>query len=245
MRPASHTTESAPRLPDRIVGVLLRGIFRGELEPGNRLPPLRDLAAKLGVDITSLRIAVNHLRQMNLLSVARGAGTIVKDFREAAGVEFLGAVFAEPESPDDPALLLQMLEFQTALVPGLIELAAERVSEDHGAALAATYARILERIDDRDAVARLMVEGEDLVARAADNLVAIALYRSTRPLRLRLAHLVLDTIDARRHFEIQREMLDAVLHGATTPGGIGTRYRDYQAEFTAKVRGRLTALAAA
>ncbi|MDD9938242.1 MAG: GntR family transcriptional regulator, partial [Myxococcales bacterium] len=53
-------------LPDRIADELIARVFTGELQPGDTLPAERALAASLGVDRTSLRIAMRQLTRMRL-----------------------------------------------------------------------------------------------------------------------------------------------------------------------------------
>ncbi len=57
-------------------------IFSGELRPGDRLPPGRELAARLGISIVTLRVALKTLESAGYLVTSRGArgGTQVSDF---------------------------------------------------------------------------------------------------------------------------------------------------------------------
>src|SRR6478736_5507363 len=52
-------------------------IHRGELRPGDRLPPERDLAKLLGVSRPTLRAAIRSLAAVGVLQPRRGAGTFV------------------------------------------------------------------------------------------------------------------------------------------------------------------------
>src|ERR1700722_14035201 len=56
---------------------LKRAILDGTLVPGDRLPPERELAARLGVSRPTLRGAVNALVIMGLLDSRHGSGTFV------------------------------------------------------------------------------------------------------------------------------------------------------------------------
>src|ERR1051325_5441663 len=56
----------------------LRGmIHRGELRPGDRLPPERDLAKLLGVSRPTLRAGIRSLAAVGVLQSRQGAGTFV------------------------------------------------------------------------------------------------------------------------------------------------------------------------
>jgi GntR family transcriptional repressor for pyruvate dehydrogenase complex len=78
---------------------LRTAIVNGELAPGDRLPPERELSVKLGVSRLTLRAALATLAANGLLSVRQGSGYTVRDVRETGG---------------------------TDLLPGLIELATSR-----------------------------------------------------------------------------------------------------------------------
>jgi GntR family transcriptional regulator len=58
---------------------LLASIARGELQPGTRLPPERELATTLGVSRMTLRQALDGLEQHGLLVRAGGRGTYVAE----------------------------------------------------------------------------------------------------------------------------------------------------------------------
>src|SRR5665648_841520 len=93
-------------------------IFSGELGPGDRLPPGRDLAARLGISIVTLRVALKSLEAAGYIVTSRGARQrIVKrdvpaqhrrtrldeqGVRVLDGLELLGrASFGgEPRDPD-------------------------------------------------------------------------------------------------------------------------------------------------
>lgn len=78
-------------------------ILSGELAAGDRLPPERELSAKLGVSRLTLRAALATLSANGLLAVRQGSGYTVRDMRETGGSD---------------------------LLPGLLELAATRGQRD-------------------------------------------------------------------------------------------------------------------
>lgn len=66
-----------------------RWIVSGEVRPGDRLPPERALATRLGVNRTTLRSALTRLSSARLVSVRQGSGYLVQDYRKVAGLELL------------------------------------------------------------------------------------------------------------------------------------------------------------
>ena len=52
-------------------------IARGELEEGSTLPPVRQVAADLGVNLNTIAFAYRQLQQEGLIRVRHGAGAVV------------------------------------------------------------------------------------------------------------------------------------------------------------------------
>lgn len=62
-----------------VTAAIAAAVARGELRHGDRLPPQRDLAARLGIDLTTVTKAYDLARQRGLI-VARGrAGSFISD----------------------------------------------------------------------------------------------------------------------------------------------------------------------
>lgn len=111
-------------------GRVRAAILRGELAPGERLPPERDLAASFGVNRGTLRAALRELELGGLLSVLHGSGYSVKDFRQSGGPALVPAI-AElaKESGDFAGVAADLLLVRRALAAVLLErLAAQRLS---------------------------------------------------------------------------------------------------------------------
>lgn len=68
---------SSQSLHDQIAGQIRAAIANGSLGPGDRLPPARELAAGLEVNINTLLRALQTLRDEGLLDMRRGRGTLV------------------------------------------------------------------------------------------------------------------------------------------------------------------------
>ncbi len=70
-------TSSSQSIHDQLAGQLRHAIAEGDLVPGQKLAPARDLADSLGVNVHTLLRAFKTLRDEGLLEVRRGRGTIV------------------------------------------------------------------------------------------------------------------------------------------------------------------------
>ena len=67
------------RISDQVFDQLRELIFRGELKPGDKVMPERELSAVLNVSRTSVREAINKLAVMGLLEQKQGQGTFVRN----------------------------------------------------------------------------------------------------------------------------------------------------------------------
>lgn len=69
--------DSEEPLAEQIVRGLRASLARGELKPGAELPPVRQLAADLGINLNTVARAYRLLQQSGLVHTARGRGTRV------------------------------------------------------------------------------------------------------------------------------------------------------------------------
>ena len=60
-------------------------IAKGQLPPGSALPPVRQLAADLGVNMNTIAGAYNELQAEGLLTVRHGSGAVVSSQRTSVG----------------------------------------------------------------------------------------------------------------------------------------------------------------
>jgi DNA-binding GntR family transcriptional regulator len=81
--------EDPTQLHEQVASEIRRAIAEGEAEPGERLPPARDLAVVLGVNRNTVLRALRVLRDEGLLEFRRGRGITV------AGNPQRGAVVAQ------------------------------------------------------------------------------------------------------------------------------------------------------
>lgn len=109
-------------VPDRLSVDLERLILEGELLPGEKLPPERDLAEHLGVSRVSIREALRELENRGLIDRKPGRGTIVLGPGARANLsdDVLGAIAElRPE-------LHHIMELRAIIEPPIARITAGR-----------------------------------------------------------------------------------------------------------------------
>ena len=133
-------------------------IADGELLPGDRLPPVRDLAGRLGVNVNTVRSAYARLQADGLVRTRHGVGT-----------EVLAAHLERPVSPgagrlgtNAIAVLIGGLDpFYLPLLRGVEDVAAEQGT-------------LVLIVDARDSPALADAELRRLIARGVDGIIAVS-----------------------------------------------------------------------
>lgn len=99
-------------------------IFSGELGPGDRLPPERDLCMRLGISRMTLRAALKSLETAGYIVTTRGprGGSRISDSEALSGC-WRQWMSKHLDELDD------VFEFRSTVEPRLAELAAQRRTE--------------------------------------------------------------------------------------------------------------------
>ena len=122
----------------RFIGLLREG----RLEPGDKLPPERELATMLGVSRPSVRQALSALGLIGVVEARQGSGTYV-----AANLDRL------PLEPFLYRLLLnqgafdELMQLRMLIEPAVAALAAKRASDDDIKAIRKSFDRYESSVD--------------------------------------------------------------------------------------------------
>lgn len=110
-----------------VINQLEETILSGKLQPGDRLPPERELIESLGTSRRTLREAFRVLEQKGLLEIKIGSkgGTFVADRMQERLGETLGMLLRAEQVTQ-----LELAEFRSGTESRVASLAAARATED-------------------------------------------------------------------------------------------------------------------
>jgi len=155
------------------IAVQLSGMLnRGELMPGDRLPPERDLAKMLGVSRPTLRAGISFLASVGVVRSRPGAGT------------FVVKTEASPSLDSGPLRMMasllgftsaEMFESRQSLEMAIAGLAAERATGSQMAAMAEEVAEMYASLDEPEKFFIHDNHFHQLVAAASGNRILTSL----------------------------------------------------------------------
>ncbi|WP_454810684.1 FadR/GntR family transcriptional regulator [Paenarthrobacter nitroguajacolicus] len=142
-------------------------ILTGQVRPGEKIPPEREIAEKLGVSRTSVRQAIHELTLKGLTDRKPGKGTVVTALDSKAG-SLLNALSQEDRQ------LFQVTDLRQVVEPAVAHRAAERVTPAILQQLEDVLIRTLD-VSTADESAELDEHFHLLVAHATQNPLLVAL----------------------------------------------------------------------
>ncbi|HUX44381.1 MAG TPA: FadR/GntR family transcriptional regulator [Terracidiphilus sp.] len=114
----------------------------GSLQPGDKIPPERELARTLKISRASLRTGIGYLAAMGVMKIRHGVGTFVADGPPEFGKTSFGMMGALHGFQS-----WQMFEARILLESNLAALAAERGRDEHHAVLSEAVAEMFATVN--------------------------------------------------------------------------------------------------
>ncbi len=102
-------------------------ILSGELKPGDRLLPERELAEKEGISRGSVNQGLLDLERMGFLRIVPRRGAFVADFMASANVETLAAIMSYDSALIDPGLFRDLMAMRILVERESVRLACSRM----------------------------------------------------------------------------------------------------------------------
>ena len=112
-------------LPDQIIDRILGLIKNKQLQPGDKLPPERELAEMMQVGRQTLRAALRALSAMDVIDIRRSSGIYITDLKPNTFIERLEFMFRMSE-----ASIIELFEARSTLEVTIIRLAASRITPE-------------------------------------------------------------------------------------------------------------------
>jgi GntR family transcriptional repressor for pyruvate dehydrogenase complex len=181
-----------------VVATRLLDLFTsGSIAPGTRLPPERQLAARLGVGRSAVREALAALEILGIVDVRPGSGTYLRGTVSELLPQSLswGVLIGERSTAE-------LLELRSGLEIYVARLAADRSTDDQLASLARHLERMRTSVDDLKKFVKADLAFHHQLASSADNSVLLDLLQIVRSLlRIWVDRAVQDEANARTALE--------------------------------------------
>lgn len=131
---------------EMVVNFVRSQIERGQVRPGDRLPPERELARRIGVSRPSVRAGLRTLAAMGAVQTRHGSGTYITEgppTLDAKPLRLLAALHGFSAE--------QMHEARRVLEMGIAGLAAERASSEQLTSMAEEVTGMFASVEDASA----------------------------------------------------------------------------------------------
>jgi len=165
--PERHGTTS-----QEVISQLREMIHRGDLRPGDRLPPERDLAKMLGVSRPTLRAGIRSLAAVGVLQSRQGAGTFVVKSEGPPSLDSSPLRLMASLHGFTPA---EMFEARRSLEMAVAGLAAKRATGEQLATMSEEIAGMYASLDDPEQFLVHDMRFHQTVAAASGNRILTSL----------------------------------------------------------------------
>jgi GntR family transcriptional regulator, transcriptional repressor for pyruvate dehydrogenase complex len=197
--PDTHRTQ-------QVVNHIRSLIESGALQPGDKIPPERELARDLKISRASLRTGIGYLAAMGVMQVKHGVGTFVADGPPEFGKSSLSLIGALHGFQT-----WQMFEARIILESQVSALAAERGKEEHHAAMSEEVAEMFASMNAPTDYLIHDIMFHRIVAQASGNPILAALIETiTSALYDKRRKTVERSTDLRESAEMHREIYRAI-----------------------------------
>jgi len=185
-------------------------ILTGELAPGGRLPPEKELSERLGLSRSSLREAVKALEVIRVLDVRRGDGTYVTSLEPRLLLEAMSFVI---DLHDDQSVL-EIFAVRRILEPAAAALAARHAGDDALSSLRQAVATV-DHASDVEGLVEHDLEFHRGIAEATGNsyLASLLDSLSSHTVRARIWRGITQESAVERTLQEHHAILDAISAG--------------------------------
>lgn len=174
-------------------------ILSGELKPGDRLPPERELAAEAGISRGSVNQGILDLERMGFLHVVPRKGSFVAEYVRNATPQTLSAIMNYDSALIDAELFHDLMSMRILIERECVRLACGNMNEENMRLLETATARVYA--SDGDGLVDALYEYHRTLVRISGNAAYVLIFQS---FELMLRNMI------RTHYE-NREQLEECL----------------------------------
>lgn len=204
-RALGNRSPGRSNLTGSLVGLFKRLIAEGSLAPGDRLPPERELAERLGVSRSSLREALKVLEIMGVISQRVGSGTRLQPAAATTLAEPLQFLLLLQDIKFD-----EVMEARLIVEPELAARAAVRREAEDLEALDRAIARMKASADDADAFVASDLAFHQAIYDASGNRVCAMLFAVVHQSLKELVRLTSALVEPGHTIQFHRRILTAI-----------------------------------
>ena len=223
-------------MAERVTEQIRQIIVGGQLQPGDRMPPERELARQFGVSRTVVREAMRALTAQGLVEVHAGSGSTVRNPSAVEVAQSLARLLQVGQHDFDHSKILEVRRLLEVEIAGL---AAERRSDEDLVALETTLQETARVGDECEAWLRNDIAFHAQLAQATKNELFSLLLDSISDVMVSVRRLGFDVPNASaRTLRYHGAILEAVRGGDAARAR--TAMRDHLDEAEATMRTALS-----
>lgn len=164
-------------LKERAVRELENKILSGELKPGDRLPPERDLAQAMGVSRSLINLCILELESKGFVRIVARQGTFVNDYKKQGTPQILLSLMNYDSQNMDRALFESMMDTRRLIEYECARLAIKNASEDD-LRLIEEALGVMERSNSPDSFVEGNFSFHHALTSASDNILYAMIFNS-------------------------------------------------------------------
>lgn len=123
-------TGEGKNLKANFINAMQAKILSGELKPGDRLPPERELAQQMGISRGSVNQGILDMERMGFLRIVPRKGTFVAEYVRRATPETLSAIMSYDSALIDSTLFRDLMDLRILVERECTRLACARLTPE-------------------------------------------------------------------------------------------------------------------
>ena len=120
----------SPTLTKLFVTQIQNMILSGEMKPGEKFPPERQLADQMKVSLSVINNGINELADKGLVKIVPRQGTFVEDYVRNGNLKTLDAVIEFGNKDSMQGLINAIVDFRNSCEPRIVALACKSITEE-------------------------------------------------------------------------------------------------------------------